>query len=53
MKCRREGKIAPKRAAQKHLRQQKPMCLTEGNRTAKLRVDLEDVEQGVRERKEC
>ena len=45
--------MAPGRAAQRHLGQHKPISLTEGNRAAKLKVDLEGVESGVLEGKVC
>jgi hypothetical protein len=52
-KCRRKGKAAPGRAAQKCLRQQRPMGFTDHNRAAKLKVDLEGVEPGIPEGRAC
>lgn len=52
-KCSWEGKVAPERADQKHPGQHGPLGLTEGNRTAKLNVDLEGVEPVVAEGKVC
>lgn len=43
----------PRGAGQKHLGQQRPIGFTEGNRTAKLKVELDGVEPGVPERKAC
>lgn len=51
--CRRKGNAAPGRTAQKHLGQCRPMGLTEGDRKAELKVDLEGVEPGVPEGKVC
>ena len=48
-----EGKGAPRRAAQKHLGQHRPMGLTERNRASKSKVDLEGVKPGVPEEKVC
>lgn len=45
--------VAPGRAAQKCPGQQRPMGFTEGNRAAKLKVDLRDVEPGVPEGRLC
>ena len=52
-KHRRKGKAAPRRTAQKCLGQQRPVGLTESNRPAKLKVNLEGVEPGVPEGKVC
>ena len=48
MKCSNKGKGVPRKDAQKHFGQQRPMGLTEGNRTAKLKVDLEGIDKEYR-----